>query len=111
MRFPGLRIAMSAVARVTHIVAIWRVVRAILFTAFAVVSIAGLARAWTTEGTAADRRVELDRLQGQIQEQEARRELLEARLQAFSNRGDVRLQTIRTELGMVRDNERIYVFK
>lgn len=89
----------------------WRVTRLVLFSAFAVVSAAGLLRAWTAQGNVNDRRSELLRLHEQLLEQQARGQQLQSRLEAFDTRTDVRIQAIRTELGMLRDNERFFVFK
>jgi len=91
--------------------AIWRWIRGTLFALFFVISAAGLARAWTARGFVADRRAELGHLQAQLAEQQIRGEQLQSRLDAFKRRDAVRLQTIRAELGMLRDNERFYVFK
>ena len=90
---------------------VWRVTRFVLFSAFAVVSAAGLLRAWTAQGTVNDRRSELVRLHEQLLEQQGRGEQLQSRLEAFDTRSDVRIQAIRTELGMLRDNERFFIFK
>jgi hypothetical protein len=91
--------------------AVWSVVRTTLFTTFALVSAFGILRAWTVRGTVDDRRAELVQLQNQLVEQQVRGEALESRLGAFRTRSDVRIQTIRSELGMLRDREKFYVFK
>lgn len=89
----------------------WRTVRTVLFTAFALVSAFGILRAWTVRGTVDDRRAELVQLQNQLVEQQVRGEALQSRLTAFKARSDVRIQTIRSELGMLRDRERFFVMK
>jgi len=91
--------------------ALWAGVRVVLFTSFAIISAAGILRAWTVHGTVDDRRTELFRLQNQLLEQQVRGEELQSRLGAFRTRSDVRIQTIRSELGMLRNRERFYVFK
>jgi LPS O-antigen subunit length determinant protein (WzzB/FepE family) len=90
---------------------LWSAVRTTLFTAFALVSAFGILRAWTVRGTVDDRRAELVQLQNQLVEQQVRGEALESRVAAFRTRSDVRIQTIRSELGMLRDREKFYVFK
>lgn len=90
---------------------LWSAVRMVLFTGFAIVSAVGVLRAWTIRGTVDDRRAELNRLQYQLVEQQVRGEELQSRLVAFRSRSDVRMQAIRGELGMLRDNERFFVFK
>jgi predicted DNA-binding protein with PD1-like motif len=90
---------------------LWSAVRLVLFTGFAIVSAVGILRAWTIRGTVDDRRAELTRLQYQLVEQQLRGEDLHSHLAAFRSRSDVRMQAIRGELGMLRDNERFFVFK
>lgn len=90
---------------------VWRVLRFVLFSSFAVISAAGLLRAWTAKGTVNDRRSELVRLHEQLLEQQSRGEELQSRLDAFDTRSDVRIQAIRSELGMLRDGEQFFVFK
>ncbi len=91
--------------------ALWSGVRGVLFTSFAIISAVGIMRAWTVRGTVDDRRTELSRLQNQLLEQQVRGEALQSHLGAFRTRSDVRIQTIRSELGMLRDREKFYVFK
>lgn len=90
---------------------VWRVLRLALVTTFVVVGGLGLVRAWSVPGYVDDRRAELQRLNEQILEQQARSAWLESHLEAFRERPDVRMHTIRSELGMLRENERFYVFK
>ena len=85
--------------------------RATLYLVFTCVSAVGLYTAWATEGTGADRDMELRRLRGQLLEANARGLDLRARVDAFDKRPDVRMQMIRTELGLLRPAERIYLLK
>lgn len=90
---------------------VWGTVKALLYATFALVACVGLLRAWTAEGATADRRAELERLQGQLLQAQMKGEDLKAKLAAFAQRPDVRMHTIRSELGMLRGQERFYVFK
>lgn len=90
---------------------LWQGTRALLFVAFAVISSVGIFHAATAQGSVHDREAELVRLQEQLLEQQMRGEELSSRLGAFRQRGDVREQAIRSELGMLRDNEKFYIFK
>ncbi len=86
-------------------------VRGLMYLAFAVVCCAGLHHAWTAERSQADPDAELRRLKSQLVEASMRGQELRARVDAFDKRPEVRLQMIRTELGMLRPDERVYVLK
>ena len=90
---------------------VWRVVRVLLITAFALVSGAGLVRAWTARGTVDDRRTELQRLQEHLVDLQMKHDELQARLEAMRSDPNVRQQVIRHELGLLRDGEKVFVFK
>ena len=90
---------------------LWQGTRIVLFVSFAMISDVGIFRASNSQGTVNDRESELIRLQEQLLEQQMRGEELSSRLGAFKSRGDVRVQAIRGELGMLRENEKFYIFK
>jgi hypothetical protein len=103
---------MSFRRRLAHIArTTWRVTRAVLFVSFALIALGGLVRAGTAKGVVDDRRTELRRLQRQLDEAQDRGDELDSRLAAFRTRPEVRMQTIRRELGMLRDGERVFVFR
>ena len=86
-------------------------VRGAMYLVFAAVSCAGLHHAWTAEGSQADPDAELRRLKAQLVDAGMRGHELRARVDAFDKRPEVRVQMIRTELGMLRADERVYVLK
>ncbi|MBM4342816.1 MAG: septum formation initiator family protein [Deltaproteobacteria bacterium] len=86
-------------------------VRGVMYLVFAAVCCAGLHHAWTAERSQADPDAELRRLKAQLVEATMRGQELSARVEAFDKRPEVRLQMIRTELGMLRPDERVYVLK
>ena len=78
---------------------------------YAVVSVWGLARAYTIDGPCEDRTTELSRLRQQLTEEQAHTVRLQSELDAFDRRREVRISVIREELGMLRPNERFVRFK
>lgn len=90
---------------------VWAVCKTAVYLAFAAVCLVGLIHAFTARSPADDRQAELRRKRDQLIEAETRHQELKARAEAFASRADVRIQTIRTELGMLRPGERIYVLK
>lgn len=90
---------------------LWTATRAAMYFVFAVVSAAGLHHAWTMEGSCADPDAELRRLKAQLVDASMRGQDLQARVDAFDKRPEVRIQMIRTELGMLRSDERVYLLK
>lgn len=90
---------------------VWALGKTTVYIAFAAVCAVGLLHAFTARSPADDRQAELSRKREQLLEAETRHQELKARAEAFATRADVRIQTIRTELGMLRPGERIYVLK
>jgi cell division protein FtsB len=91
--------------------ALWLGTRVLLITSFALVSSVGLVRAWTARGTVDDRRAELHRQQERLVELQLKHDELKARLEAMRTDPNVRQQVIRHELGLLRDGERVFIFK
>lgn len=90
---------------------LWNLVRAVMYAVFAVVCAAGLVHAWTAEGSQSDPDAELRHLKSQLVEATMKGQDLRARVEAFDKRPEVRVQMIRTELGLLRPAERIYLLK
>lgn len=90
---------------------IWTLGKTAVYVAFAGICLIGLMHAFTAPSPADDRKAELKRLRSQLLEAQSRHQELRARADAFASRADVRIQTIRNELGMLRPGERVYVLK
>jgi cell division protein FtsB len=86
-------------------------VKLVLYVVFAAVAVAGLGHAFTQRGYAEDRGMELRQVREQLVQARMRGQELGARVDAFASRRDVRIQTIRSELGLVRPGEKVYVLK
>lgn len=89
----------------------WTAVKTVLYASFALVAVAGLCHSWTTPGYTDDRGAELRQVREQLMQAKMRGQELSARVDAFATRDDVRIQTIRTELGLLRSGEKVYVLK
>lgn len=78
---------------------------------YGLVTVLGFWRAFTVELPEDDRGAELSRLQVQLTEERTRTVRLESELDAFDKRREIRMSAIRSELGMLRPDERFVTFR
>lgn len=89
----------------------WAALRSAMYVIFAGVSVVSLIHATTVSGPSIDPDATLRHLRGQLVEAKMRGQELSARVDAFDKRADVRMQMIRSELGLLRPEERVYLLK
>ena len=97
----------------------WRFNRATLrkallaaaFVLYGAIVVGSLGRAYFVDGGLASREIELRRLEGQLADAKARTERYQSQLEAFDKDAEVRMSVIRSELGMLRPDERFIEFR